>query len=144
MSILGPFARAATSVLGTTTSQTWVPLVALCKNGIISKFQDIKNGKLVLTDGSADKVPQVFGTNEEEQLVAYLHVDNEKFWVRVGMLADMVRVDDWLFPRLTFLVGVRRELYARGSLIARSDQVFRGSYRPRIAMPVAHQYSCSY
>jgi cyclopropane-fatty-acyl-phospholipid synthase len=92
MSVFGPFARAATSVLGTTTSQTWAPLVALCKSGTISKFQDIRNGKLVLTDGSTDEAPGVFGINEEEKLVAYLHVHDEKFWVRVGMLADMVRV----------------------------------------------------
>jgi cyclopropane-fatty-acyl-phospholipid synthase len=127
MSAFGPFARAATSVIGTTTSHTWVPLVALCKNGTISKFQDIRIGKLVLTDASADEALEVFGINEEEKLAAHLHVHDEKFWVRVGMLADMVRVDDWPISLLTSLVGVRRELYARRSLIAGSDQVFRGS-----------------
>jgi cyclopropane-fatty-acyl-phospholipid synthase len=92
MSTFGSFARVATSVLGATTSQTWGPLVTLCKNGTVSKFQDIKIGKLVLVDGSAGEAPNVFGINGEEELVAYLDVDNERLWVRVGVLADMVRI----------------------------------------------------
>jgi cyclopropane-fatty-acyl-phospholipid synthase len=90
MSIFNPLAGITTSVLSTITSQTWGPLVNLCKNGTLSQLQDIKIGKLVVFEGGSSKASAVFGSDKEGVPVAFLDVHNEKFWVRLALFADMV------------------------------------------------------
>lgn len=91
MSIFNPLAGVATSVLSAITSQTWGPLVSLCKNGTLSQLQSIKLGKLVMFEGGREKASAVFGSDKEGVPVAFLDVHSEKFWVRLALFADMVR-----------------------------------------------------
>jgi cyclopropane-fatty-acyl-phospholipid synthase len=91
MPIFNPLAGITTSVLSTITSQTWGPLLNLCKNGTLSELQDIKIGKLVVFEGGSSKASHVFGSDKEGVPVAFLDVHNEKFWVRLALFADMVR-----------------------------------------------------
>jgi cyclopropane-fatty-acyl-phospholipid synthase len=45
-----------------------------------------------LFEGSKSKASDVFGADKEGVPVAYLHVHDDKFWVRVALFADMVRI----------------------------------------------------
>jgi cyclopropane-fatty-acyl-phospholipid synthase len=87
MTIFSPVNGVATTI----PSQTWGPLVSLCKNGTLSQLQDIKLGKLVLFEGGGEKATAVFGSDKEGVPVAFLDVHSEKFWVRLALFADMVR-----------------------------------------------------
>jgi hypothetical protein len=134
MAIFSPVTGAATAILSTITSQTWGPLVSICKNGALSQLQEIKLGKLVLFEGGT-KASAVFGSDKEGVPVAFLDVHSEKFWVRLALFADMVRYDKRrpsaeLAARrgLIWTAGLCRELHARRGVFARSDQVFRGQY----------------
>jgi cyclopropane-fatty-acyl-phospholipid synthase len=91
MSIFNPLARIATTVLSTITTQTWGPLVSLCKNGTLTQLQSIKIGTLVVSDSGLIETSTVFGHDQEGVPSAFLHVHSEKFWVRVALFADMVR-----------------------------------------------------
>jgi hypothetical protein len=137
MAIFSPVTGAATSILSTITSQTWGPLVSICKNGTLSQLQEIKLGKLVLFEGGASKASFVFGSDKEGVPVAFLDVHSERFWVRLALFADMVRHDKRIAKAdlaarrgLIWTAGFCRELHARRGLFARSDQVFRGQYAP--------------
>lgn len=93
MTILSPLTGAATTVLSTITSQAWGPLVSICKNGALSQLhQGIKLGKLVLFEGGSSTASTVFGSDKEGLPIAFLDVHNEKFWVRLALFADMVRL----------------------------------------------------
>jgi len=55
-------------------------------------LQNIRIGRLVLFEGEESKAKNVFGADKEGVPVAYLHVHDEKFWVRLALFADMVRM----------------------------------------------------
>lgn len=90
MTILDTLTAPATAILSSITSQAWQPLVALCKSGTISQLQNIQVGRLVLFEGRESKTENILGADKEGVPVAYLHVHNEKFWVRLALFADMV------------------------------------------------------
>ena len=93
MTILNTLTAPASAVLNALTSQAWQPLVSVCKNGTLSQLQNIQIGRLVLFEGSNSKASNVFGVDKEGVPVAYLHVHDEKFWVRLALFADMVRIN---------------------------------------------------
>jgi len=45
----------------------------------------------VLFEGGSSEASAAFGKGEEGLPVAFLHVHDEKFWVRIALFADMVR-----------------------------------------------------
>lgn len=90
MAILDTLTAPASALLSTLTSQAWQPLVSICKNGTLSQLQNIQIGRLVLFEGEESKAKNVFGADKEGVPVAYLHVHDEKFWVRLALFADMV------------------------------------------------------
>ncbi|KAJ4379907.1 hypothetical protein N0V86_005091 [Didymella sp. IMI 355093] len=90
MAILDTLTAPASAILSTVTSQAWQPLVSICKNGTLSQLQNIQIGRLVLFEGEESKAKNVFGADKEGVPVAYLHVHDEKFWVRLALFADMV------------------------------------------------------
>jgi cyclopropane-fatty-acyl-phospholipid synthase len=53
-------------------------------------LQNIHIGRLVLFEGAESKATNVFGSDKEGVPVAYLHVHDEKFWVRLALFTDMV------------------------------------------------------
>lgn len=91
MAIFDVVTAPASAILGALTSQAWQPLVSVCKNGTLSQLQNIQIGRLVMFEGSESKAKNVFGADKEGVPVAYLHVHDEKFWVRLALFADMVR-----------------------------------------------------
>jgi len=91
MAIYSSVTGAVSSLLSPVTSQAWRPLVALCKNGTLSQFQNLNHGKLVLFEGGASKATAAFGSDKEGLPIAFLNVLDEKFWVRLALFADMVR-----------------------------------------------------
>ena len=91
MAIFSPLTGLATTVLSTITTQTWGPLVSLCKNGTLAQLQEIKIGRLVIFEGGESKTTAAFGSDKEGVPVAFLDVHDEKFWVRLALFADMVR-----------------------------------------------------
>lgn len=101
MSIFSPLAGLATNVLSTITTQTWGPLVALCKNGTLAQLHDIKTGKLVIFEGGASKASAVFGADKEGVPVAFLDVHNEKFWVRLALFADMGFAESYMLGEVS-------------------------------------------
>lgn len=46
----------------------------------------------MLFEGNNSKASDVFGADKEGVPVAYLHVHDDKFWVRLALFADMVRI----------------------------------------------------
>ena len=90
MTILNTLTAPASAILNTLTSHTWQPLVSMCKNGTLSQLQNIQIGRLVLFEGSESKAENVFGADKEGVPVAYLHVHDDTFWVRLALFADMV------------------------------------------------------
>lgn len=90
MAILDTLTAPASAILNTITTQAWQPLVSMCKNGTLSQLQNIQIGRLVVFEGSESKAKNVFGADKEGVPVAYLHVHDEKFWVRLALFADMV------------------------------------------------------
>jgi cyclopropane-fatty-acyl-phospholipid synthase len=90
MSIFSPLIAVATTVLNTISTQTWDPFVSLCKNGTLSQLQGIKIGKLLVSEEAESKASLVFGSDEGDGPTASLHVNSEKFWVRVALFADMM------------------------------------------------------
>ncbi|KAH8728625.1 Mycolic acid cyclopropane synthetase-domain-containing protein [Phaeosphaeriaceae sp. PMI808] len=101
MSIFSPLTGAATSVLSAITSQTWGPLVTLCKNGACSQFQALKLGKLVIFEGGSSKASLVFGLDKEGVPVAFLDIHDEKFWVRLALFADMGFADSYMLGEVS-------------------------------------------
>jgi cyclopropane-fatty-acyl-phospholipid synthase len=91
MALLSPFTWAASTVLSPLTSQAWGPLVNICRNGTLSRFQNLKHGKLVLFEGGSEKASAVFGSDKEGLPIVFLHVKDKRFWVRLALFADMVR-----------------------------------------------------
>lgn len=91
-------------------------MVSLCKNGTLSQFQNLKHGKLVVFEGGSSKASVAFGSDKEGLPIAFLDVRDEKFWVRLALFADMVRI----FMRsglaestqCSYSTGLRRELHA--------------------------------
>lgn len=113
MAILDTLTAPASALLSTITSQAWQPLVSVCKNGTLSQLQNIQVGRLVLFEGSESKASNVFGADKEGVPVAYLHVYDEKFWVRLALFADMVRISAKATGRETdVLEGLRGKLHA--------------------------------
>lgn len=90
MAILDTLTAPASAAVNTLTSYAWQPLVSMCKNGTLAQLQNIQIGRLVLFEGSESKSKNVFGADKEGVPVAYLHVHDEKFWVRLALFADMV------------------------------------------------------
>jgi cyclopropane-fatty-acyl-phospholipid synthase len=90
MSSSSPLTAVAATVLNTISTQTWGPLVSLCKNGTLSQLQGIKVGKLVVSEGDESKASMVFGSDQADGPAASLNVHSEKFWVQVALFADMV------------------------------------------------------
>lgn len=127
MAIFSPLTGLATNVLSTITTQTWGPLVSLCKNGTLAQLQEIKIGKLVIFEGGSSKTTAAFGSDKEGVPVAFLDVHDEKFWVRLALFADMVRnsFTTRLCQRSKLIAtsGLRRQLYAGRSVLSRSDKV---------------------
>jgi len=91
MTIVSPLTGAASSVLSTITTQAWNPLVNLCRHATITRLLNLRLGKLVLFEGGSSEASAAFGKGEEGLPVAFLHVHDEKFWVRIALFADMVR-----------------------------------------------------
>ncbi|KAF2631261.1 CMAS-domain-containing protein [Macroventuria anomochaeta] len=87
--ILNTLTAPASAILSTLTSQAWQPLVSTCKNSTLSQLQKIQIGRLVLFQGNESKAKNVFGADKEGVPVAYLHVHDDKFWVRLALFADM-------------------------------------------------------
>lgn len=96
MAILSPIVGPATVIWDSLSSQAWSSLVVLCKNGTLSQLQSIRLGKLALYESSAGKGSVVFGAEREGHPMAILHVHDEKFWVRLALFADMVRLRNTL------------------------------------------------
>lgn len=92
MAILDTLGTPVSAILNTITSQAWQPLVSICKNGTLSQLQNIQVGRLVLFEGGESKASNVFGSDKEGVPVAYLDVHDDKFWVRLALFADMVRI----------------------------------------------------
>lgn len=92
MSILSPLTGPMTAVLNGVASQAWEPLVSLCRSGTLSQLQNIRLGKLVVYERSSSKASMVFGAEREGLPLAILNVHGEKFWVRLALFADMVRL----------------------------------------------------
>lgn len=92
MTILDTLTAPASAILSSITSQAWQPLVSVCKSGTIAQLHNIQVGRLVLFEGVESKTENVFGADKEGVPVAYLHVHDERFWVRLALFADMVRV----------------------------------------------------
>ncbi|KNG51601.1 cyclopropane-fatty-acyl-phospholipid synthase [Stemphylium lycopersici] len=90
MAIYSSVTGAVSSLLSPVTSQAWEPLVSLCKNGILSQFQNLKHGKLVVFEGGSSKASAAFGSDKEGLPIAFLDVRDEKFWVRLALFADML------------------------------------------------------
>ncbi|KAH4015569.1 hypothetical protein HBI09_206000 [Parastagonospora nodorum] len=101
MPIFNPLAGVTASVLSTITSQTWGPLVSLCKNGTLAQLHEIKIGKLVLFEGGSSKASAVFGSDKEGLPVAFLDVHNEKFWVRLALFADMGFAESYMLGEVS-------------------------------------------
>ncbi|KAH7394907.1 Mycolic acid cyclopropane synthetase-domain-containing protein [Phaeosphaeria sp. MPI-PUGE-AT-0046c] len=101
MSIFSPLTGLATNVLSTITTQTWGPLLALCKNGTLAQLNDIKTGKLVIFEGGSSKASAVFGSDKEGLPVAFLDVHNEKFWVRLALFADMGFAESYMLGEVS-------------------------------------------
>ncbi|KAH5132184.1 hypothetical protein HBH70_164580 [Parastagonospora nodorum] len=101
MPIFNPLAGVTASVLSTITSQTWGPLVSLCKNGTLAQLHKIKIGKLVLFEGGSSKASAVFGSDKEGLPVAFLDVHNEKFWVRLALFADMGFAESYMLGEVS-------------------------------------------
>lgn len=92
MAIAGPLYGAASALLNSVTNQAWEPLVSLCRNGTLSQLKGIRLGKLTLYESSSSKAAIEFGAGGEGLPVAVLIVHDEKFWVRLALFADMVRL----------------------------------------------------
>ena len=92
MAFASPLFGAATSLFSTISNQAWEPLVSVCRNGTLSQLQSIQLGKLTLYESSSSKTSYVFGTEKEGLPLAILNVHDEKFWVRLALFADMVRL----------------------------------------------------
>lgn len=92
MTILDTLTAPASAVLSSLTAQAWQPLVSMCKNGTLSQLQNIQIGRLVLFEGNQSESKNVFGADKEGVPVAYLHVHDERFWVRLALFADMVYI----------------------------------------------------
>lgn len=126
MAILSPLTNAASTVYNTITAQTWGPLVSVCRNGTLSQLtQGIKLGKLVLFEGGSTKTSTVFGSDKEGLPIAFLDVHDEKFWVRLALFADMVRVlrENLLQGKSLTEAGFRGKLHAGRIHDARFDQI---------------------
>jgi cyclopropane-fatty-acyl-phospholipid synthase len=93
MTILSPIAGPAATLWNVFTSQTWGPLVSVCRNGTLAQLQGINLGRLVLYENGSSKAPTVFGVQSTGNLEAVLNVHDEVFWVRLALFADMVRPD---------------------------------------------------
>lgn len=92
MAILSPITGPAATVWNLIVSQAWEPLVSLCRNGTLAQLQGIQLGKLILYESSSSKASTVFGAEAPGYPMAVLHVHDEKFWVRLALFADMVRL----------------------------------------------------
>jgi len=92
MAILSPLLGPATAIWNSVSCQAWDSLVALCRDGTLSQLQSIQLGKLAVYEVSAGKGSTVFGTEREGHPVAVLNVHDDKFWVRLALFADMVRL----------------------------------------------------
>jgi cyclopropane-fatty-acyl-phospholipid synthase len=94
MAILSPLLEPATTIWNSVSCQAWDSLVAMCRDGTLSQLQGIQIGKLVVYQASAGKGSTVFGTEREGHPVAVLNVHDDKFWVRLALFADMVRLSN--------------------------------------------------
>lgn len=109
----------------TLVTHAWQPLVNLCRNSIISGLSKINAGKLILFEGGSSEASAVFGKSVEGQPTAYLHVHDEKFWVRVALFADMGFAESYMLgeftsPDLTKFFGLfilNRSYLSNGSTI---------------------------
>jgi cyclopropane-fatty-acyl-phospholipid synthase len=104
MAILGPLLEPATTIWNSISCQAWDSLVAVCRDGTLSQLQSIQLGKLAVYEISAGKGSTVFGTEREGHHVAVLNVHDDKFWVRLALFADMVRLltDSTIASGVTF------------------------------------------
>lgn len=84
-------ARSVDSVRGYLGSCTWGPFVNLSRSAVLSLFQKIEAGQLVITD--TDGTVTVCGRAgvKDGAPRTELLVSKEAFWVRVLLFADMVR-----------------------------------------------------
>lgn len=92
MAILNPVTGPVATIWNGVASQAWEPLVSVCRNGTLAQLQGIKSGKLVLYENGSSKASAVFGAEAPGCPVAVLNVHDEKFWVRLALFADMVRL----------------------------------------------------
>lgn len=107
MAIYSSVTEAVSTLLSPVTSQAWGPLVTLCKDGTLSQFQNLKHGKLVVFEGGSSKATAAFGSDKEGLPIAFLHVLDEKFWVRLALFADMVRSSTLNDLKEHELIGIR-------------------------------------
>ena len=133
MAITSPLTGVASTLINAITYQAWGPLVSLCRNGTLSQLQSIRLGKLTLYETSAAKASASFGAEVDDLPVAVLHVHDEKFWVRLALFADMVRLQSNLLresqrstqaQKLSALIGFCGKLHARRSHFTRFDPIF--------------------
>ncbi|KAJ4342557.1 hypothetical protein N0V95_006928 [Ascochyta clinopodiicola] len=101
MAILSALTAPASAILSTLTTQAWQPLVSLCKNGTLSQLQNIQIGRLVVFEGGESKASNVFGADKEGVPVAYLHVHDDKFWVRLALFADMGFAESYMLGEVS-------------------------------------------
>lgn len=92
MGILNPLSGPAATIWNGIASQAWEPLVSLCRNGTLAQLQGIQCGKLTLYESSSSKASAAFGAEAPGCPTAVLNVLDEKFWVRLALFADMVRL----------------------------------------------------
>lgn len=92
MTILSPITAPAATIWNAAVSQAWGPLVSICRNGTIAQLQGIKLGRLSLHETGLSKAPIIFGEYSAEHPEAILKVHDERFWVRLAVFADMVRL----------------------------------------------------
>jgi cyclopropane-fatty-acyl-phospholipid synthase len=73
-------------------STAWGPLVYLSRTGVLSLLQQITTGQLLVveSDGAQTLCGQSTVADLPIEPKTELHVQNDAFWVRMALFADMV------------------------------------------------------
>lgn len=107
MTILGALSSPAATIWNGVASHAWDPLVSLCRTGTLAQLQGIKIGTLALYEKGVAKPESFFGTQSSEHPFASLTVHDEKFWVRLALFADMVRLSSVILSSASKLTARR-------------------------------------
>lgn len=103
MALINPLFDRIQTLWNSAQTQAWTPLVSLSRTAVLSVFKTIHFGRLAIYEGDAEKPLAVYGHSEEQAAypVALLRVHDEKFWLRLALLADMGFAESYMLKEVS-------------------------------------------